>query len=586
MHPAKMVCPGLGVTRASLAVILVPSLVVPIVVANLIGLGIWRVHKRHKRQRAAAREITAEPAAGGLIAGAGGAATGEAVITAISPSGDSTSTVVSAGQSAAVPANPSVTIVGSTRAGTKTALKKIRKSDGSDMMTSEITGQHITINGADPEFTYVTRDGSPFTVWHVCIICQQPRSARYHSEHPIDANFAASPPQSICRRCASKSSSLPLQLTLPSPIPAPSVSVLSVPVQPVSAPSSPTPEPTPRIIPFRHVKPFAPELQHVDLPPPPTSTVEPKIASIPTIEIMPPRGPSYEEYLFIKRENDRRWSQSSTRDYPAPLRDYHSASPNDHQSSVRDYPASAREYLPPTTDYPAPFRDYPPPVRDRPAPTREYQAPARDYPLPARDRPAPLTNVKPAKRRVSFSRDDEVATLPPSLSSDQDDQSMQGLSRMRLKPPNLSGMYRPQDDYEYEKQRTRTYIDPTDRPYVPEPKWAPLSESPARELPLVEESHAHGPYRAENSPTPSMEVHVDNYDFVVDKEYAMRKPAPPGRHDVPPPRHEAPPTRQKAPDPAKQNDREWTRYVTVKEYRDEKGPYVEVEEKYVFDDER
>ncbi|THZ28284.1 hypothetical protein D6C85_08003 [Aureobasidium pullulans] len=581
-----MVCPGLGVTRASLAVILVPSLVVPIVVANLIGLGIWRVHKRHKRQRAAAREIAAEPAAGGLIAGAGGAATGEAVITAISPSGDSTSTVVSAGQSAAVPASPSVTIVGSTRAGTKTALKKIRKSDGSDMMTSEITGQHITINGADPEFTYVTRDGSPFTVWHVCIICQQPRSARYHSEHPIDANFAASPPQSICRRCASKSSSLPLQLTLPSPIPAPSVSVLSVPVQPVSAPSSPTPEPTPRIIPFRHVKPFAPELQHVDLPPPPTSTVEPKIASIPTIEIMPPRGPSYEEYLFIKRENDRRWSQSSTRDYPAPLRDYHSASPNDHQSSVRDYPASAREYLPPTTDYPAPFRDYPPPVRDRPAPTREYQAPARDYPLPARDRPAPLTNVKPAKRRVSFSRDDEVATLPPSLSSDQDDQSMQGLSRMRLKPPNLSGMYRPQDDYEYEKQRTRTYIDPTDRPYVPEPKWAPLSESPARELPLVEESHAHGPYRAENSPTPSMEVHVDNYDFVVDKEYAMRKPAPPGRHDVPPPRHEAPPTRQKAPDPAKQSDREWTRYVTVKEYRDEKGPYVEVEEKYVFDDER
>ncbi|THY62862.1 hypothetical protein D6C98_01390 [Aureobasidium pullulans] len=435
-------------------------------------------------------------------------------------------------------------------------------------------------------FEAQTRDGSPFTVWHVCIICQQPRSARYHSEHPIDANFAASPPQSICRRCASKSSSLPLQLTLPSPIPAPSVSVLSVPVQPVSAPSSPTPEPTPRIIPFRHVKPFAPELQHVDLPPPPTSTVEPKFASIPTIEIMPPRGPSYEEYLFIKRENDRRWSQSSTRDYPAPLRDYHSASPNDHQSSVRDYPTSAREYLPPTTDYPAPFRDYPPPVRDRPAPTREYQAPARDYPLPARDRPAPLTNVKPAKRRVSFSRDDEVATLPPSLSSDQDDQSMQGLSCMRLKPPNLSGMYRPQDDYEYEKQRTRTYIDPTDRPYVPEPKWAPLSESPARELPLVEGSHAHGPYRAENSPTPSMEVHVDNYDFVVDKEYAMRKPAPPGRHDVPPPRHEAPPTRQKAPDPAKQNDREWTRYVTVKEYRDEKGPYVEVEEKYVFDDER
>jgi hypothetical protein len=140
---------------------------------------------------------------------------------------------------------------------------------------------------------------------------------------------------------------------------------------------------------------------------------------------------------------------------------------------------------------------------------------------------------------------------------------------MRLQPPNLSGMPTVHDNYEYEKQRNRTYVDPAERPYVPEPKWTPLSGSPARELPLVEESYAHGPYRAENSPTPSMQVHVDKDDFVLEKS---NEP------------HKTP--RQYEPQPAQQNNRAWTRYVTVKEYRDEKGPFVEVEEKFVFDDER
>jgi hypothetical protein len=140
---------------------------------------------------------------------------------------------------------------------------------------------------------------------------------------------------------------------------------------------------------------------------------------------------------------------------------------------------------------------------------------------------------------------------------------------MRLQPPNISGMPTIHDNHEYDKQRSRTYIDPAERPYVPEPKWTPLSESPARELPLVEESYAHGPYRAENSPTPSMQVHVDRDDFVLAKGNEPLKAS-----------------RQYEPQPSQQNDRTWTRYVTVKEYRDEKGPFVEVEEKFVFNDER
>jgi len=455
-------------------------------------------------------------------------------------------------------------------------------------------------------FEAQTRDGQPFTVWHVCCVCQQPRSARFHAEHPVDTNSPVLPPPSICRRCASKSPSLPLPLSLPPTqalvlhISAPQAQTPQVSTpQPASqisapqAPASPSPPPQPefRNIPFRHVKPFASEPQHIEPPPVPASPVkptEPSIVSIPTIEIMPPRGPSYEEYLFVKRENERTSSKTTSRDYYPP--------------SSRDYPPPSRDYPPPSRDYPAPRQnysvpgEYPQPLRGSPAPSRDYRTPARENPAHSRDifppfqdypstvssRPgafkdpplygdpsAPLANVRPTKRRVSFSEEDEVATLPPDLPSGRDDHSVQGLSRMRLQPPNITGKPSVHDGYQYEKQRNRTYIDPAERPYVPEPKWTPLSESPARELPLAEESHAHGPYRAENSPTPSMQVHVDKDDYVLDKG------AEP---------HKAP--RQYDPGPANQNDRTWTRYVTVKEYRDEKGPFVEVEEKFVFDDER
>ncbi|KAK6002008.1 hypothetical protein QM012_002498 [Aureobasidium pullulans] len=469
-------------------------------------------------------------------------------------------------------------------------------------------------------FEAQTRDGSPFTVWHVCVICQQPRSARYHSEHPVDATLTVSPPQSVCRRCASKSSSLPLPLLLPAPqisTPQPSTHQISAPQSPAlpsitpqlsattrspapqpPASLSPVPQPEVRNIPFRYVNPFAPEPQRLAPSPEPAPSVEPTITSAPTIDIMPPRGPSYDEYLVFKRENARRWSDypprdhypPSARDYPRPSRDDLAPARNVYATAHQEYPVSHREHSVPTQGYRAPIQDYPVPARDYPAPVKEYPAPFKnispsfqdypstvssrpapidEYPFPSREHPLSLANNRPIKRRVSFSEEDEVATLPPDLPSSRDDRPMQGLSRMRLQPPNLSGKPSNHDDYVYEKQHNRTYIDPAERPYFPEPKWTPLSESPARELPLVEESYAHGPYRAENSPTPSMQVHVDNDDFVPDKRSEPRKTP-----------------RQYGPQPSRQEDRTWTRYVTVKEYRDEKGPFVEVEEKFVFDDER
>ncbi|KAH0336350.1 hypothetical protein KCU81_g8627, partial [Aureobasidium melanogenum] len=454
-------------------------------------------------------------------------------------------------------------------------------------------------------FEAQTRDGSPFTVWHVCIICQQPRSARYHSEHPVDPTLAVSPPQTICRRCANKSPSLPLPLLLPAPqtSPPPSSSPQIPPPQSQSSPtptpqvpspqppasSSPTPQSEVRNIPFRYVKPFAQKPQHIEPPPEPAPSVDPTITSTPTIQIMPPRQPSYDEYLVVKRENTRTCSNAPSRDdylppdrdNPRPSRDrlaparhVYAAPRTDYSASYRDYPAPTQDRPAPIQDYPAPVKEYsvpsggvPLPFQDHPSTISNRSAPMQDYPLPYRERPLPLANNKPTKRRVSFSEEDEVATLPPDLPSNHDDRSMQGLSRMRLQPPNLSGKPDVHDDYVYEKQRSRTYVDPTERPYVPEPKWVPLSESPGRELPLVEESYAHGPYRAENSPTPSMQVHVDKDDFVPDKGSEPRK-AP----------------RQYLHRPVRQEDRSWTRYVTVKEYRDEKGPFVEVEEKFVFDD--
>ncbi|KAI4745994.1 hypothetical protein E4T50_03657 [Aureobasidium sp. EXF-12298] len=509
-----MVC-GTMSAGAGLATILVPAIVVPFVLANVIGWTIFGVHKhrKHKRQR--------EGRSGGDGSAAGA---GNTFVASTGQNGETVVSVVPAGAAAG--------------------------SSGGSGGAGGAGGSGGTSSGAS-----YTTGGVPV---------QRQEVVQTTSGAPGETVIISTPQA-----------------------PAPHI---SAPQAPKSL--SPPPQPAFRDIPFRHVKPFVPAPQHIEPPPAPASPVEPtepSIASIPTIEIMPPRKPTYQEYLLIQRENARTWSDAPSREhYPPPARDYPSPS-RDHPAPAEDlYPAprqdysAARDYPPPIRDTPAPFTDYPAPVRENPAHFRDSTQTYQDYPstlssrsgtvrnaLSYRDPPAPLAHVKPPKRRVSFSGEDEVATLPPDLPSGRDEHSVQGLSRMRLQPPNLSGMPTVHDDYEYEKQRNRTYIDPAERPYVPEPKWTPLSESPARELPLVEDSYAHGPYRAENSPTPSMQVHVDKDDFVLDKGNEPRK----NPH-------------QYGPQQAQQNDRTWTRYVTVKGYRDEKGPFVEVEEKFVFDDER
>lgn len=47
-----------------------------------------------------------------------------------------------------------------------------------------------------PPFAAQTRQGEPFTVYHVCKLCQQARSIRYHREHPVDT------PASVCHKCS------------------------------------------------------------------------------------------------------------------------------------------------------------------------------------------------------------------------------------------------------------------------------------------------------------------------------------------------------------------------------------------------
>ncbi|KAI5246265.1 hypothetical protein E4T42_06503 [Aureobasidium subglaciale] len=338
-------------------------------------------------------------------------------------------------------------------------------------------------------FEAQTRDGSPFTVWHVCMICQQPRSARYHSEHPIYDYNAYTSSQTICRRCAAKTPA----------IPAPSIPEADESVSHVAAM---------RHIPFRHIAPLSP----------------------------PPAAPPAPIFRAVER-------QSAVPIYTPVL-----------ESVVPSHAPSSRTAWGDGGTYHV----------DRKA--------------------APLANVRPAPaRRVSFSREDEVVTLPEELPSERT--SMQGLSRMRLQPPNLSGMRDAAADYEYDKHSKNVYIDPSERSYVSEPKWTPLSESPARELPLAEESYAHGPYRAEVSPSPSMRVHVDNYDFVpIDKSgndlaYKPIKPADPAAQKS---EHVYQGKQQEG--EMKDEDRAWTKFTTVREYIDDQGPYMEVEEKIVFDD--
>jgi hypothetical protein len=418
-----------------------------------------------------------------------------------------------------------------------------------------------------------------------------------------------------------------------------------------SSTQTPTPDietAPPRVLSFRHVKPFtrvssplvntvAPVSTPVveaalpcapNMAPPPTpssargsylspplarrryeETISDQYSSVrnyppPSRGNYPPSAPpSTSVRDYPAPSSTRHYPPPSVRDYP-PVREYQSSSMKVHPpSSIRDYPSTAirdhplpaagRNYpLSSARDYPPSFimKTPPPPIRDYPPPLAQRQA---IYPDPHNGpRTAPQTTVTRPQRRVSFSKEDEIATLPPDLpshSSNQPDSISRGLSHLRLHPSNLSGMRSPHSDYEHDKHRNYEYVAKSDTSYIPEPKWTPLSESPARERPLAgdedgEESYAHGPYRTENSPTPSMEVLVDNHDFISTKtSHEMRSEPTQDLHSRPQPqkaRH------KKGRDfkAGREEDRGWTKYVTVREYRDSQGPYVEVEEKIVFDD--
>ncbi|KAI5271934.1 hypothetical protein E4T47_04772 [Aureobasidium subglaciale] len=350
-------------------------------------------------------------------------------------------------------------------------------------------------------FKAQTRDGSPFTVWHVCMICQQPRSARYHSEHPIYDYNTHTPSQTICRRCAAKAPPISTPATLVAPEP-----VTSAPIM--------------RHIPFRHIKLMPSSQTRCTMVERAANTYDPKQHS---------SSPTYDHSSTYEKNKKNKNSVCSIS------------------------PAS----------------------------------PEVDFPPPQRGASAPLINLRPAPpRRVSFSQENEIVTLPQELPSER--VSMQGLSHMRIQPPNLSGIRNAAVDHEHDKHSKNIYIDPPERSYASEPKWTPLSESPARELPLADNSYAHGPYRAEVSPSPSMRVHVDNYDFLPldksgnDLEYKSIKATNPTDPAVQKPGHVYQGKQQKR--EKKVEDRGWTKFTTVREYIDDQGPYMEVEEKVVFDD--
>jgi len=64
-----------------------------------------------------------------------------------------------------------------------------------------------------PPFDAVTRGGSNFTVYHVCQECHQPRSIRYHVEHPVSFGVPL-PPSTVCHRCRTAANGWAIQETV------------------------------------------------------------------------------------------------------------------------------------------------------------------------------------------------------------------------------------------------------------------------------------------------------------------------------------------------------------------------------------
>lgn len=224
-----------------------------------------------------------------------------------------------------------------------------------------------------------------------------------------------------------------------------------------------------------------------------------------------------------------------------------------------------------------------------------------------------------SRARVSFASREQVAPGPPyAPSSENSEPYIEGMSRVRRRPrgheldgPNSSQTS--SDEYYYERERGRTahrYPEEDDGlpPYEPEMKRIPtrpltraLSESPSRERAeelkrkagkkrvMVEvESEAHGPFRAEISPTPSMEVMTSGSRVSVDSPEAQAAGKTKNTdRDVTPtgnlPRVGKPSISTRRHEPHQSG---WLKVTKVKQYISHDGiPYEVVEEDYIWEDE-
>ncbi|GAB7357060.1 hypothetical protein MBLNU459_g7879t1 [Dothideomycetes sp. NU459] len=202
--------------------------------------------------------------------------------------------------------------------------------------------------------------------------------------------------------------------------------------------------------------------------------------------------------------------------------------------------------------------------------------------------PRDQTSANHGGYHVAFASQDDVAILPrlAPLEDGRDISKGMGISRFRRDCHHQE----PDDQVDDDGLARTRYTDDEEKTYIPEPKRSitrAFSESPSRERGLSasrqqEESYSHGPYHAEISPTASMEVlnDIDSSRFGDGAERRCSQRVDEREMETPSQRSR----RQRGEYMDSANDRGWTRYVNVKEYRDEEGPWVEVKETVVLDE--
>lgn len=193
------------------------------------------------------------------------------------------------------------------------------------------------------------------------------------------------------------------------------------------------------------------------------------------------------------------------------------------------------------------------------------------------------------RQRVAFASHDDIATLPPPTSPESAPNISKGMGISRLLRRPRDKTFDGQGEDDGSSRGRSHYTEDGQETYIPESKRAitrAFSESPSRERGLSisqqhEESYSHGPYHAEVSPTASMEVLTDIDTSRVggrleDTSRLFRTSERETR------RQRSQQQREGYTEPAE--ERGWTRYVNVKKYRDETGPWVEVNETVVLDE--